>query len=184
VLAIAGFAFLGLARLPMNPRYLLVPCVLLAVIAGHGLAEAWLLAAARGRGAVVLAACVAIGGGALVLAQRHSGLDDRLDNGRPEWTVRADLSQISGAPSVRRALATCHARSASYRTLSQVAYVTGSDLEATAVTPDRVGGGLYFTPADATAQRLFPVAPALLEMLRAGRAVARSGHWRAVAIGC
>lgn len=180
VLGVAGFAALGVARLPMNPRYLLVPCVLLTVVAGYGLVEAWRAAQTRGVGWAVAAALAVVACAVLVGHQRATGLADRLDQGRAEWTVRADLSRAARRAGVRG----CPVRSASYRTLSQVAAVSGTSPRGAAVTPSRLGRGVYVSPADTVARRLFPVAPQVNELVAGGRQIARTRHWVAAAVAC
>jgi hypothetical protein len=181
VLAILGFTALGVARLPMNARYLPVPCVLLTVLAAHGIVELCRAAWARGRPAAAVTAIAVAAGAVVVLLARAGGLDDRIDSGRPEWTLRAELTRIAAEPTVRAASGSCTPRSAAYRTLSQVAFVTGTDPRAAAVTSAGPGAGLYFAPSSAAAQRLFPAGDVAL---LPGRTVARTANWTVTAVGC
>jgi hypothetical protein len=181
VLAILGFTALGVARLPMNARYLPVPCVLLTVLAAHGIVELCRAAWARGRPAAAVTAIAVAAGAVVVLLARAGGLDDRIDSGRPEWTLRAELTRIAAEPTVRAASGSCTPRSAAYRTLSQVAFVTGTDPRAAAVTSAGPGAGLYFAPSSAAAQRLFPAGDVAL---LPGRTVARTANWTVLAVGC
>ena len=187
VLGLAGFVAIGVADLPLNARYLLLPAVFLLVLAAHA-ALGWLPLPAGGirrvwiAGAAVLALLMA----AVVPDEVRKAGDFRADL-RAQADTQRDLEALlrSDLP----ALARCRELAVAHRTLVPLAarftergiggvgVVALGSLSSSAVGPVAVvvptgGGALRFLPPD---ERAAAASPA-----RAGDV----GNWRLEAVGC
>ena len=184
VLGVAGFVALGVAGLPLNARYLLLPTAFLLVLAAHA-ALGWLgrPAGSPRRVWAAGAAVLAILALAVVPREASKARDLRADL-RAQGVVQRDLERLlhSDAP----ALASCPALAVADRTmLPLVARFSGSDLDDVVVAEDVASDEsvALVTPAGGVAAERF---------LPPGRRAAASGparpgdvgDWRIVGRGC
>jgi hypothetical protein len=189
--ALAEFAVLGVADVPLLERFLLVAAAMTcfffayAVVAGgHGLLRGHRL---LGRAWQALAAVVV-----LIIAGSHLSGDVHVRRDqRAAVAAEADLVALAGRPEVRAARVACPAFYVARFTLtSLVAYdldlAPQSIQRTTSAPPQR---GLILAPVSAAAGAYFGVTPARLRVLRAGtlakaRLVSRNRSWRLYERGC
>ena len=189
--ALAEFAVLGVADVPLLERFLLVPaamtCFFFAYVAVAGapsrlhshprLDRAWRVLAAA---AVVILAVAHLAGDRHVRRDQRAGV-----------AAEADLVALAGRPEVRAARSACPAFYVARFTLtSLVAY--DLDLAPQAIhrtTPTPPDRGLILTPSTGAAGAYFGLTPARLRALRAttlttARLVSGNRSWRLYARGC
>ena len=187
VLALAEFAALGLAGVPLLERFLLLVAAVtalffaLAVVAGPALVGGRRLGLVWAAAAVVLVAYVA---GSHLRGDVHVRADQAA-----AVHAEADLVALAGQPAVGVALRRCPFYVPRFTLTSLVAVDFDLPPQNILRTSGRAPArGLILLPADAAAGRYFGVTPARLAVLRriAARVVpvARNRSWRLYATGC
>jgi len=183
-LGVAGFVALGLAGLPLNARYLLLPAAFLLVLAAHA-ALGWVAQPPGPARRVWLAgaAALAILAVAVVPREVSKSQDFRADL-RAQGVVERDLERLlHGAPP---ALERCPSLAVADRTmLPLVARISGSELANVVVAEDGTSEDpvALVTPTGGAAAALF-LPPDRRASVSGPAQPGDVGSWRIVALGC
>jgi hypothetical protein len=197
VLSIGGYLVLGLAELPLQPRYLTLPGIMLELFAAV-LVFGWTrLERGRIRDTWMVASALPLALFLLSVPAQVRSLDEERTESGASHAAQRDLEQLVTSPAARRAFAECRpVHVHDFRVRPFVWYWAGIQPEAT--ESDLVGEGergSYVTPGRS---RELPAEAArlgfyreegspprrLLTPPRGARVVASTDHWRVDTIGC
>lgn len=197
VLSTGGYLLLGLAELPLQPRYLTLPGIMLELFAAV-LVFGWLsLERGRLRKTWMIASAVPVAVFVASVPAQLGSLDEERTESGASNAAQRDLEQLVTSPAARRALAECRPLNVhDFRVRPFVWYWAGVEPEA--VREDLVGEGKrgsYVTPGRSLAppseaarlgfyKEAGSPARRLLTPPPGARVVATSDHWRLDTVGC
>lgn len=197
VLSTGGYLLLGLAELPLQPRYLTLPGIMLELFAAV-LVFGWVgLARGRLRRTWMIASVIPIAVFLVSVPAQLDSLNEERTESAASNAAQRDLEQLVSSPAARRAFAECRPVNVhDFRVRPFVWYWAGIQPEA--IKGDLVGEGghgSYVTPgrsleAPSEAARLGfykeagSPARRLLTPPPGARVVAATDHWRLDTVGC